>query len=134
MRKLLTIFVTVVALAVLAICVGCGSKNEPVVQSQPTIIRQDEASAKMAQAKTAALQEFQKFRVAGTFSGGVKSLTSMELTLGRASLTHSDINVSDGEITAHLWDLAHRKPAAKKQVQQRPVVVHNNIAKQRHKK
>ena len=112
MKKTLFSLGVLVVFGTLIVCIGC-SKYEPVVQPQPTIIRQDEAAAKVERQRNVALQHFQEFRVAGTFNAGVKALNSMELALGSVGLTNADIPVRESEIAAHLWDLAHRKPPAK---------------------
>ena len=106
MKKLLALLGTLVVLGALIVCFGC-NKQEPVAQ-QPTIIRQDAETAKMAQAKTDALQEFQRFRLASTYRDGERYQISLLLALGRANLKPEDINTSGAELSAHVWDLWHK--------------------------
>ncbi len=129
--KRVSVVLSIVVL--LAACIGCGLFNQPVAQPQTQIIRQDEASAKVQRQKDVALQHFQEFRVAGTFSAGVKALDSMELALGSVGLTNADIPVKETEITAHLWDLAHRRPV-KKVVPPTKTVAHNKIKSEKQRK
>ena len=126
------VFMLLNVFVLLVVCSGCNKEpSAPATQPTTTIIRPDEATAKVELAKHDAMQEFQRFRTATTLSSGLKALASMEQDLGSVGLTHVDINLSDAEIVAHVFDLAHRKPSVKLSAQ--PAVAHKIKPKQHRK-